>query len=90
MIRVFAIHFSLFALPFVGYAIYLLLMRRLPLDDASNWSRDRVASLAIGGLFLTAASFLVLGHYSGASTDATYRPAELRDGVIVPGGFDEN
>ncbi len=74
---------GLFSLPFVGYALFLVLRQRYPLVAAS-WSRGSLARLTVAGLLLVAAGFLFLGlaadHRKGA-----YVPARLQNGVLVPG-----
>ena len=37
------------------------------------------------GFACTIAGFLALAVFGGASPEGTYRPAEVRDGVLVPG-----
>jgi Family of unknown function (DUF6111) len=44
-----------------------------------------VAKLVIGSLLLVIVSFFLLAEYSGAPPDATYVPAHMDHGKLVPG-----
>ena len=84
MARVIALQLFLFALPFIGYGFYLYFSRMDPLRRQS-WERSPIYWLAIGGLGLTLIGFFLTATFSGAPPDATYTPAQMRDGRVEPG-----
>ena len=84
MARVIALELFLFLLPFIGYGFYLYFSRLDPMQRES-WERSPIYWLVIGGLLLMIVGFVLTATFSGAPTDATYTPAELRDGRIEPG-----
>jgi Family of unknown function (DUF6111) len=87
MARVIALELLLFALPFIGYAFYLYFSRLDP-TKREAWENSPIYWLAIGGLLLMIAGFVVTATFSGAPPDATYTPAQMRDGKIEPGHLD--
>ena len=87
MARLLAYNLVFFLLPFALYGTYIVLTRR-SLGTSSDWS-VRV----FGWLLLTGAGVMLLGlviitTFGGAAPDLDYRRAILRDGEIVPGGFE--
>ncbi|TCT13601.1 hypothetical protein EDC22_101471 [Tepidamorphus gemmatus] len=84
MVRVLGMQLALFLLPFVVYGLYLYFSRVDPLDRAS-WKGGPVYWLAIAGLLIAIAAFVLTATYSGAPPGADYTPAQLRDGRIEPG-----
>ena len=74
----------LFLLPFVLFALYLLLRRRNPLVW-SHWS-DQSLWLAIAGLSVVVVSLLAGGFLAESQTGA-YVPTHVENGRIVPGHF---
>jgi Family of unknown function (DUF6111) len=87
MARVIALELLLFALPFIGYAFYLYFSRLDP-TKREAWENSPIYWLAISGLLLMIAGFVVTATFSGAPPDATYTPAQMRDGKIEPGHLD--
>ena len=84
MIRALLVEIGLFVAPFVLYGLYVVASpagKRL----AKAWTRRRVASLFIISLVLVVGSFFALAQFSGARPNATYVPAHLEDGRLVPG-----
>jgi hypothetical protein len=77
--------FLLFALPFVLYAVFHLLLLRWPFV-ASLWTRGRVSSLAIAGLVLAVIGILSLG--LGSRETGAYVPAHIENGRLAPGHFE--
>jgi hypothetical protein len=75
----------LFALPFVLYALFHLLLLRWPFV-ASLWTRGRVSSLAIAGLALAIIGMLALG--LGPREKGAYVPAHIENGRLAPGHFE--
>jgi hypothetical protein len=84
MIRPVLTELALFLTPFVIYALYLLVTNTAVLDR-SSWSPKALASLAIGALALMLGSFVYLSHFSGAPPGATYQPAHVENGRLMPG-----
>ena len=84
MIRIATEEVLLFLLPFAGFALFLLLMRRNVLGLA-HWSRG-AGWLVIAGLLLvigtTVIGSLVADRHVGA-----YVPPHLENGRAVPGAF---
>ena len=74
----------LFFLPFVVFALFLILRRRNPLRLAA-WSRSTVW-LVIAGLACVIVAFIVTGLTSERQTGA-FVPPHLEDGRLVPGQF---
>ncbi|MEJ8572253.1 DUF6111 family protein [Microbaculum marinum] len=87
MARVVALQLFLFLLPFAGYAMYLYFSRLDPMRRES-WERSPIYWLVILGLVLTIIGFLLTATFTGAPPEATYKPAELRDGRIQPGNIE--
>ena len=85
MIRPILTELALFLTPFVVFALFLWITKSAVLDRAS-WPAKTIATLTIVALVLMIGSFLVLTHFSGAPTDATYVPAHIDErGNFVPG-----
>ena len=74
----------LFLLPFVAYAVYLVILRRNPLIW-SHWS-SQSSWLAIAGLSLMVGSLIVAGLTADRQTGA-FVPTHLENGRVVPGRF---
>lgn len=74
----------LFLLPFVAFAIYLILRRRNPLVW-SHWS-DQSVWLAISGLVIVIVSLVAGGLLAERQTGA-FEPTHIEDGRVVPGRF---
>ncbi|MCT8971924.1 DUF6111 family protein [Microbaculum marinisediminis] len=87
MFRVIALELLLLLLPFIGYAFYLYFSRIDP-TKRESWINSPMYWLTIGGLLLMIAGFILTATFSGAPTDATYTPAQMRDGKIEPGHLD--
>jgi hypothetical protein len=51
----------------------------------SAWTMPRLAALVIVSLVLVIGSFLLLAQFSGAPPGATYVPAHIENGKLVPG-----
>ena len=83
MLRLILTEIALFAVPFALYALWVWLVRRVGRDSGPA-GVARLTALALAGLVMMAAGFLVLGAFSDEKV-GTYRPAEFRDGVLVPG-----
>ncbi|MBB5048357.1 hypothetical protein HNR60_003123 [Rhodopseudomonas rhenobacensis] len=84
MIRPVLTEIGIFLIPFAIYALYLLASRSGVLKQ-SSWPLHVLGKLALGALVLTIVSLLLLAHYSGAPPNATYVPAHIENGRLVPG-----
>lgn len=74
----------LFFLPFIAFAIYLVLRRRNPLIW-SSWSSQSVW-LVIVGLGCVVVSLIATGILAERQT-GTYVPTHMENGKVVPGQF---
>jgi len=74
----------LFLLPFVLFAIYLIILRRNPLVW-SHWSSQSVW-LTIAGLAIVVVSLVAAGLMADRQTGA-FEPTHLENGRVVPGRF---
>ncbi len=84
MIRPVLTEIGIFLIPFVAYAIFILVSRANVLH-ASSWPLRIVLRLAIGSFLLVIVSLLLLAHFSGAPPGSTYVPAHIENGELVPG-----
>ncbi len=84
MIRPILIGIGLFLTPFVLYAVFILLARA-DASLASAWTLRRVMALTITSLVLVIGGFLMLTQFDGAPPRATYVPAHMQDGQLIPG-----
>lgn len=85
------INVLLFVLPFVAYALWVLAtQRRLP--TRVDWTLRVIGTLAGIGAVIMIVGLVFIIDWSGddAERDGVYRPAELRDGVIIPAGVVED
>ena len=74
----------LFLLPFIAFAVYLLIRRRNPLAW-SSWS-DQSLWLVIAGLVIVIASLVATGFMTERHTGA-FEPTHIENGRVVPGRF---
>ena len=75
---------GLFGLPFLLFALYLVLSRRSPLAREHwdpQWTR-----LILAGLFVVIASLVMTGLTAQRHGDG-YVPPHFKDGRLVPGQF---
>lgn len=87
MLRVVLVNFLLFLLPFAIYAVFLLLTR--PKGAKSDlWREMPLLGLFCAGTALVVAVMVFFVSFSGAPREGTYKPAEFRDGKLVPGRVD--
>ena len=84
MIRPNFTELALFLAPFVVYAIYLV-ATKTALMTLASWPPKTLATLGICALILMIGSFIYLSHFSGAPPGATYEPAHMENGRLVPG-----
>jgi Family of unknown function (DUF6111) len=84
MIRSVATEIGIFLIPFVLYALFLVLTRTQLLASAA-WPLHLIAKLALGALMLVAVSLLLLAQFGGSPPNSTYIPAHVENGKFVPG-----
>lgn len=84
MTRAFLQGLVLFFLPFVLFAVYLVVRRRNALAW-SSWS-DQSFWLAIAGLAMVIASLVITGLTMDGHTGA-FVPTHIENGRVVPGQF---
>ena len=84
MIRVVVEEFALFLVPFLLFAVVLVLTRRnvLAID---SWSRS-ASWLALAGLLVVVGGFVLTGLFAERHT-GPYVPPHMEGGRPVPGGF---
>ena len=84
MIRVILEEASIFLIPFVAFAIYLVLRQRNPMRwDA--WS-DQAFWLVLGGFAFAIAGFVISGIVAPRDTRG-FEPTHVEGGRVVPGRF---
>lgn len=86
MFRVVLSHLLLFLLPFLGFALWLWLNKKA--QTSENWRNGPMAWLALGGASLVIIGLVIFASFDQVPEGQAYRPAEMRDGVFVPGGFE--
>ena len=84
MIRPVLTELALFLAPFVVYASFRWATRAGVLVRA-QWPLARVLWLLMAALLLRIGSFVMRAHWGGAPPGATYVPAHVEDGKVVPG-----
>lgn len=87
MARIIFIQIVLFLLPFIGWAIFLLVTRGLTETRARYFIGGAPYWLTVAGLLLSVAGFIALGA-TGERSDGVYKPLTFEDGKLVPGGFE--
>jgi hypothetical protein len=84
MIRQVFSEIGIFLIPFIAYALFLILSRA-KVFEAGSWPLHVVGYLALAALVLTVAALALLANSSGAPPGSTYTPAHLEKGRLVPG-----
>src|SRR5262249_21071931 len=84
MIRPILTELALFLLPFVVYALFLVVTRSTTLYQ-TNWMPKTLMSLTSAALLLVSGSFALFAHFSGSPPGSDYEPAHMEDGRFVPG-----
>jgi hypothetical protein len=74
---------ALFLTPFIAFAIYLALRARYPLA-IEHWTRGRVSTLTLTGLFVAALGLFLFG-LSAPRGHGAYVPAHVENGQLIPG-----
>ena len=85
MARLVVFNVIFFLVPFAIYAGWLIATRGSA-NNPAYWTVKVIGFLAFGGTVVMVGALLVVLQFSGASTDANYRPATIgEDGRIIPG-----
>ncbi len=84
MIRPILTEVGIFLIPFAAYALFLLASRAGVFQRAS-WPNHVLTRLVLGSLLLTIISLVLLANNSGAPPGATYTPAHMENGKLIPG-----
>jgi hypothetical protein len=84
MIRPVLTEIGIFLIPFVIYALFLLATSK-GVTESTSWPARVVLKLLISAFLLVIFSFILLSHFSGAAPSATYTPAHIENGKLVPG-----
>jgi len=72
-----------FALPFIFYAVLLLLRRTTPFASR-NWSQGTISMLTLAGLVAAILGVFSFGLFAERHLGA-YVPAHIENGRVVPG-----
>ena len=87
MLRIAIVDVLLFLAPFAVYGLWLYAWRaRTAPEDRAGMP---ILQLAAIGIVLGAIGIVLLGVLGGRPTQGRYVPAQYRDGVLVPGHFEE-
>ncbi|MAB00634.1 MAG: hypothetical protein CMN87_01720 [Stappia sp.] len=86
MLRVILVQLLLFSLPFIGFAIWLYLTKKA--QTSENWRKGPMPWLVMAGLALAIGGLVMLAQEEGLPEGKVYKPAELRDGVLIPGHYE--
>ena len=84
MIRPVLTEVGIFLIPFALYAIFLIATKN-GVTLKSSWPMPVMIRLAIAAAVLVIVSLVLLAQFSGAPPNATYVPAHLENGRLVPG-----
>jgi H+/Cl- antiporter ClcA len=85
VLRLALIEIGLFLAPFAIYAAWLWYAKGSA--ARTNWTAGPVYAAALAGLLLMVVGFVLLASF-GTAERGIYHPAEVRDGVLVPGRFE--
>jgi hypothetical protein len=84
MIRPVLTEVGIFLIPFALYALFLFATKS-GLTLKSSWPMQVVIRLAIAASLLVIVSLVLLAQFSGAPPNATYVPAHIENGKLIPG-----
>jgi hypothetical protein len=85
VLRLALIEIGLFLAPFAVYAAWLWFSRGSA--ARSNWTSGPLFVMALAGMLLVVVGFVLLASF-GSAERGVYHPAEVRNGVLVPGRFE--
>ncbi|MDJ0931585.1 DUF6111 family protein [Breoghania sp.] len=83
MLRIIVVHLLLFLLPFIGYGMWLMIVRRSA--SAENWRDAPTLWLSLVGGVIVIVNLITLASFENENADATYTSMEYKDGELVPG-----
>ncbi|MCG5236109.1 DUF6111 family protein [Xanthobacter oligotrophicus] len=86
MLRSFLVEFALFLTPFVLYGALLLATKGSVVPE--HWSPRALALVAATAVALVVAGLFLFEHGNVAPPGSRYVPAQMKDGVFVPGRFE--
>jgi hypothetical protein len=84
MIRPVLTEIGIFLIPFVFYVLFLLATSK-GVTERTSWPARVVLKLLLAAFVCVIISLLLLAHFSGASPHATYTPAHMENGRLIPG-----
>ena len=82
MLRIALIDLLMFALPFLIYGAYMLLVKGI--DPADAWQSAPILWLLAVGCGLVLIAMVTLISFSGGKPGGVYHPPSIVDGVIKP------
>ncbi|MEP0069400.1 DUF6111 family protein [Pyruvatibacter sp.] len=86
MLRIVLIQLLLFAIPFIVWALYVLMVQRRSLASGGAFNDAPIAWLLGAGTAMVAAGLVYLAVFSGTPAgEGQYVPPRLENGQIVPG-----
>lgn len=86
MLRIVLIQLLLFAIPFIVWALYVLMVQRRSLAAGGAFNDAPIAWLLGAGTAMVAAGLVYLAVFSGTPAgEGQYVPPRLEDGRIIPG-----
>lgn len=84
MLRVVLLNLLLFLLPLAIYVV-IVMMRRPGTSQDSLWRDAPLIALFSAGTILVVVVMVLFVSFSGAPKGGVYKPAEIRDGQLIPG-----
>jgi hypothetical protein len=85
VIRIVLQELAIFLVPFVLFALVLVIGRKNPFR-LEAWT-ERLFQLAVAGLLCVILGFVITGIFAERSTGSIYEPAHMENGRLVPGRF---
>ncbi len=86
MIRMLLTHGLLFFVPFIAYAVWVMVVRKAKRDK--RFRDGPLLWLSICGIALVVASLVLLAETNHAPPGSQFRPSQIIDGKFVPGGYE--
>lgn len=90
MLRIFFEYLLPLVLPTMVYALWLRQERKRAAaagTEVPRWQEGPWFWLALAGIVLSVAAFVVTAIFWGHEPGASYTPAEIKNGQVVPGQF---
>ena len=86
MARVILTHMFLFLLPFLSYALWLWMRKRV--QTAEDWKNGPMGWLSLAGIILVLIGLAVFASFDKAPEGTEYIPSRMENGVFIPGRFE--